>query len=89
MVRLFIRHRVDDYTPWRKVYDDFDSTRQQMGVTADAVFCSIDDPNDVTVTHDFDAADTARAFASSDKLREAMQNAGVQGQPEVWFAEPA
>jgi hypothetical protein len=86
MVRLFVRHKVADYDAWRKVYDEFDEERRPMGVTEDAVFQSIDDPTDVTVWHDFANADEARAFVSSAALREAMQRAGVQGEPEVWFA---
>jgi hypothetical protein len=89
MVRLFIRHRVADYDAWRKVYDDFDAQRRSMGVTGDAVFRAVDDANDVTVSHDFDAADAARTFTSSDALRDAMQSAGVEGQPETWIAEPS
>jgi hypothetical protein len=49
MVRLFIRHNVEDYQAWRKEYDEFDRQRRSMGVTDDAVFQSIDNPNDVTV----------------------------------------
>src|SRR5262245_24038172 len=52
MVRLFIRHDVADYDAWRQVYDEFDSTRRGLGVTGDAVFQSVDNPNDVTVWHD-------------------------------------
>jgi hypothetical protein len=54
-------------------------------VIGDSVFQSVDDPNDVTVWHDFESAEEARAFVSSDALRRAMQEAGVQGQPEIWF----
>jgi len=78
MVRLFIRHKVADYDAWRKVYDEFDEQRRPMGVTDDAVFQSVDDPNDVTAWHDFAGANEARAFVSSDALRNAMQQAGVQ-----------
>ena len=88
MVRLFIRHNVADYEAWRKVYDDFDAQRRPMGVTDDAVFQAIDDPNDVTAWHDFSSADAARAFASSEELKEAMQHAGVQGEPQLWFVSP-
>jgi hypothetical protein len=56
MVRLYIRHRVADYDAWRKVYDDFAGQQQAAGVRAVAVYQSIDDPNDVTVWHDFDDA---------------------------------
>ena len=89
MVRLFVRHNVDEYNAWRKVYDEFEPQRKPMGVTAHAVFQSVDDPNDVTVWHDFDSADAARSFASSSELREAMQRAGVRGEPQVWFVNPA
>lgn len=84
MVRLFIRHNVADYDAWRKVYDEFDAERGQLGVTGDAVFQSIENPNDVTVWHDFDSAEAARAFPSSDKLRNAMQHGGVEGEPQTW-----
>jgi hypothetical protein len=89
MVRLFVRHKVADYDAWRKVYDEFDETRRPMGVTDHAVFRGVDDRNDVTVWHDFADADEARAFVSSDELRNAMQQAGVQGEPEVWFVTQA
>jgi hypothetical protein len=53
MTRLFVRHNVADYRAWRKAYDDFDVERKKLAVIAHAVFQSIDDPNDVTVWHDF------------------------------------
>ena len=50
-----------------------------------AAFQLLDDPNDVTVWHDFETAEVARAFVSSDALRNVMQRAGVQGEPQFWF----
>jgi hypothetical protein len=47
------------------------------------VFRSLDDPNDVTVWHDFDPNDAAGAFAASAELRDAMQQAGVRGEPQI------
>jgi hypothetical protein len=89
MVRLFIRHNVADYAAWRQVYDDFDEQRSSMGVKDHAVFRSVDNPNDVTVWHDFDSTDEARSFTASDELRDRMQGAGVQGEPQMWVAEAA
>ena len=71
------------------MYDDFDAERPGMGVTGHAVFQSVDDPNDVTVWHDFDTRGQAEEFASSDRLRSAMQEAGVQGRPTIWFVTEA
>jgi quinol monooxygenase YgiN len=89
MVRLIVRHSVKDYAAWRKVYDDFGTTRKEMGVTAAAVYRSVDDPNDVTVTHDFATAEAAKAFADSAELHSAMEHAGVAGPPTIWFVSEA
>ena len=85
MVRLYIRHGVADYDAWRSVYDDFARQQQAAGVRAEAVYQSLDDPNDVTVWHDFDDAGAARAFVGSAELRDTMGSAGVQGEPQMWF----
>lgn len=87
MVRLFVRHSVADYTAWRKVYDEFDAQRRSMGVVGDAVYQALDEPNDVTVWHDFATREQAEAFSASDALRSAMQRAGVQGTPTVWTVQ--
>jgi hypothetical protein len=85
MVRLFVRIDVADYETWRKVYDQFYGEQVALGVVGSAAFQLVDDPNDVTVWHDFETAGVARAFVSSDTLRNAMQRAGVQGEPQIWF----
>jgi hypothetical protein len=89
MIRLFVRHTVNDYATWRNGYDAFEGLRQQMGVAGAAVYQAVDDPSDVTVWHDFATLDAAKTFASSPELREAMQTAGVQGTPQIWFTAEA
>ena len=89
MVRMFVRHDVADYATWREAYDSIDEDRQGMGVTDHAVYRSVDDQNNVTAWHDFASQDEAQSFASSTLLRDAMQRAGVQGQPEIWFTTAA
>lgn len=89
MVRLFVRHEVVDYPAWRKVYDSFDEERRGMGVAGHAVYQSVDDPNDVTAWHDFSTREAAESFAASPRLRDVMQQAGVQGKPDVWFVTEA
>jgi hypothetical protein len=84
-----VRHRVKDYPAWRAVYDEFDETRKSLGTLDQAVYVNVEDPQDVTVTHDYADLETAKAFTVSTELRETMQRAGVEGQPEVWFVNPA
>ncbi len=89
MIRMFVRHKVNDYAGWRKAYDDFEATRSSMGASGHEVFQAADDPNDVTAWHDFDSLEKAQAFAGSSELRQAMEGAGVAGQPDIWFTNPA
>ncbi len=85
MIRMFARHPVEDFGEWKKAYDSFDEERKSFGVLGDAVFQSAEDPNDVTLWHDFETMKAAREFAGSDRLREVMSQAGVAGKPEIWF----
>lgn len=89
MIRMFAQHHVKDYETWREVYDRFDRTRRTLGVRGQSVFRSADDPNDITVEHDFDDLETARRFVDDDRVRDAMSAGGVQGEPEIRFTEPA
>lgn len=89
MIRMFVRHPVNDFATWKQAYDDFDSERQGMGVVGDAVFQSVDNPNEVTAWHDFETLDAARSFVESPRLREVMEAAGVAGEPTIWFATSA
>lgn len=89
MIRMYIRHSVDKYRAWRKAYDAFDAERRKMGVMDEAVYQSLDDPNDVTVIHDFKTRKQAESFAASKRLKEVMKDAGVRGRPKIWFAKDA
>ena len=43
----------------------------------------------MTVTHDFASLDAAKSFIASDELKQAMEQAGVAGEPTIWFADRA
>ena len=88
-IRMFVHHEVADYATWRKSYDAFDTTRKALGVTGQAVYQTIDNPNDVTVTHDFASIEKAKSFASSPELKAAMSQGGVKSAPQVWFTKPS
>jgi hypothetical protein len=85
MATLFVRHTVADFATWKKGYDAFDAERKTMGVTGDGVYQADGNGNDVTVYHEFATMDAAKAFAGSDRLKEVMRDAGVEGQPDIWF----
>lgn len=89
MTRIFVRHDVEDFATWKKGYDEAAQFQREGGVIDEAVYQGVDDPNDVTVIHDFNTFDEARAFATDPELKEKMDALGVTGTPQIWFAERA
>ncbi|KPK13229.1 MAG: hypothetical protein AMJ56_02760 [Anaerolineae bacterium SG8_19] len=88
MIYLYLRQTVKDYARWREGYDNHVSARQAGGATDEAyVMRNVDDPNEITIILSWSNLEKARAFSQSVSLKEAMQKAGVIGQPEVRFLE--
>lgn len=83
MAYMFGRVTVDDYAAFRKTFDSKDDMRRAAGALNSTVYQSVDDPNEIIVQVEFPTADAARAFLTSEALRNAMQQAGVQGQPRT------
>ena len=72
-----VRHRVAEFDAWKKVYDDFAPIQADHGVHAHQILRSIENPNDVIVTHTFDSPEAARAFFAMPELKEAMSQGSV------------
>jgi len=89
MATMFARHHVSDYGAWRRVYDATADTQKRFGVLAQSVYQAANDPNDVTITHDFGTVEEAQAFAASNELHDALSQAGVEGAPTIWFVNRA
>lgn len=84
-VQMFVRHQVADYDVWKKGYDGYAQEQKAGGVYFQKVYQSIDNPNEVTVIHDFHSIEQAREFANSDDLKLLMKRIGALGTPEIWF----
>ncbi|WP_336359921.1 antibiotic biosynthesis monooxygenase [Haladaptatus sp. ZSTT2] len=85
MAHMLVHHRVKDYPTWKKTFDEHAATRKKNGERSHELFCSDDDPNDVTILMEFDTEAHARGFAESDDLRQVMERAGVVGKPEISY----
>jgi len=77
---VLVNHRVADFDAWKKIYDGFAPIQTEHGVLGHQVLRSIENPNDVIVTHAFDSGETARAFFAMPELTEAMSEAGVNAE---------
>jgi hypothetical protein len=86
MTTMFLRHKVADYGAWRKEYDKHGDFQKANGILSATVYRGEDDPNDVTVSHEFGSAAEARAFIANTDLKAAMKAAGVVGEATFWIA---
>jgi len=87
MAHLFIKHKVKDYTAWKKVFDGFIETRKAGGEKSYQILHPDNDPNNLLAIFEWDSLENARRFTGSSELKNAMSNAGVIEQPEVYFLE--
>lgn len=86
--RLFAHHTVADFATWKQGYDAYAPEQKKAGVLRKSVYRSVENPNEVTVIHDFADVGQAKAFANSPDLAALMKKIGVQGKPEVWITTP-
>jgi len=87
MITTFVKHAVKDFDSWKTVYDNFMPTAKEQGVRHEHVFRDPNSPDQVIVTHEFKSIEEANKFFNSQELKNAMQDAGVAGAPEIWFGE--
>ncbi len=89
MAKLYVHHKIKDYSEWRKAFDNLTTQRTNFGCTGHQVFRSPSDPLEITILTDWHTVDEAKAYAMSNDLKEGMKNAGVVSQPDVLFLAEA
>jgi heme-degrading monooxygenase HmoA len=89
MATMLIQHQVKDYAAWRKVFDSANDLRVSSGELASQIYRDATNPNRVTVLNTWDTLAKAQKFAHSPELKAAMEKAGVEGPPSIFFLNEA
>jgi len=87
MPSIIVKHTVQDYTKWKKAFDQHADTRKTYGSKGGKVFRTNGNPNEVTVVLHWDDMQKAKQFTESPELKAAMQDAGVTGPPQIQFLD--
>jgi hypothetical protein len=82
---VLVRHKVSDFTTWKKAYDGDASRRAEAGLTEKYLLRGAAAPNEVVIFFEAQDIGRAQAFAESPGLRETMQKAGVVDKPDIYF----
>ena len=86
MAFYVVNHKVNDFGVWKKVYDEFESTREQYGVKEHYALQSVQDPNHVMVVGEGEL-EAIKKFLNSEDLKSGMESAGIVGSPEIFIGE--
>ena len=84
MPHLAVRHQVQDYNAWKAVFDEFAPTRRAAGEISYQIYHVDGDRNHLVLLFEYDSTDNVKTFIASDALRDAMNRAGVQGEPAIF-----
>ena len=82
---ILIRHKVRDFTTWKKGYDAHQAKRTEAGLMEKYLLRGADDANEVVILFEAQDMDRAKSFVASADLREKMQEVGVVDKPDIYF----
>ncbi|WP_416840946.1 hypothetical protein [Haloferax sp. DFSO52] len=87
MPAILVKHAVKDYDSWKPYFDNHDSTRNEYGSQGYRLFRTAEDSNDLVMVFDWDTMEDAQKFLEESDLKDVMEDAGVIGEPEIYFLE--
>jgi hypothetical protein len=84
--RVMITQRVKDVEAWVKAFDEEGKTkRMEFGLSDRAIGHEMDDPNLLYVTFVVTDIKKAKARMKSPELKKWLKDAGMQGNPDIFF----
>ena len=89
MASMLVQIKVKDFAEWEKVFNSGNSLRTSNGEVSHQIFRDASDPNKVITFYKWNSLANAQKFAQSPELKAAMEKAGVQGPPNVYFLNEA
>jgi quinol monooxygenase YgiN len=85
---VVVRHQVADFDAWKAVFDGHEDARREAGCLGHHINRAKDDPNLVTLYLAVADVERVKEFATSDDLKQVMENGGVTSAPEMTWTTP-
>ena len=85
MAYTLVRHKVEDYNKWKRVFDSSTELRRSNGEESAQIFRDVDNPNTITVLNKWTNVEKAKKFMNSPELQEKLKEAGVTSQTTINF----
>jgi hypothetical protein len=82
---MLIRHKVRDFSQWKRGYDAHLPKRNEAGLTEKHLLRGSKDSNEVIILFEVKDLKRAEDFAASVDLKDTMQKVGVADKPDIYF----
>lgn len=89
MKYILVKHTVEDYDKWKRVFDEHEAARKAMGSKGGFVLRNADDANELIILLEVDDLGKAKEFMQSDDLKAVMEKAGVITEPAIYYLDEA
>lgn len=87
MEYVLVRHKVEDYVKWRKVFDQYSPRRGESGFGHGKLFRSSEDRSEIYLLFEIRDSEKVRRFFEEDRFAEVMKAGGGLSQPIVSFLD--
>jgi heme-degrading monooxygenase HmoA len=84
---VLVRHKVEEYSKWKRIYDENMENRKNYGSKGSHVFRSIENPDEVVILYDWDDLENARKFFKSEDFKKKVKLAGIPDELDIYFLE--
>jgi hypothetical protein len=85
MPYMLVRHKVADFSVWKRVFDSHLPAQQDAGLRVEKILRNMDDPNEVFLLFEVTDLEKAQAFVSSPKAVEGKEQSGVVDDPDMYL----
>ena len=82
-----VKHKVEDFEKWKSIYDEHGAMRKKLGSKGAFAYRNSNDPNEMIIISKWDNMESAKNFAESENLKNAMKKSGVISKPEVYYLD--
>ena len=87
--QLTLRFTIADFAVWKPAFDKHEGMRKDATLGLVSLLRGLEDDKDITLTFSVGDVNKAKAFLSSDDLKQAMKSAGVTSSPLIYFGQSA
>jgi hypothetical protein len=85
MTYMLCRHRVANFSDWKRIFDSHAEAQFDAGLSVSKVLRNLDDLNEVFLLFQVTDLEKARAFVSSPEVPDAQKQSGVLDEPDIYF----